>query len=208
MPSGKYNLFAAVMAGGQGTRFWPESTSKCPKQYLRLTSNKMLVEETLERFSSLIAPENRYIVTVKSQLDHIKKIEHKYFVQENVILEPDGRNTAPCILLTLVDLIHRGAKSTDVIAIVPSDHIIQNHDGFRKTLKKASDFASKFKKIVTIGIKPSSPHTGFGYIHLGEKVEDSDLMLMDLKKNQILKQLRNIFHQINISGMLECLLPK
>lgn len=119
------NLFCLVMAGGRGTRFWPESTSKKPKQYLNLLGNdKSLLEKTLLRFDDLVPVERRFIVTVKEQ-ENLVKTSSKGIIGENgVIYEPAGRNTAPCILLSLASLIKNGASIDDVVVITPADHVI------------------------------------------------------------------------------------
>ncbi len=161
-------LYALVMAGGRGTRFWPESTSKRPKQYLNLTGDKPLLEKTLDRFEGLVASENRFIVTVKEQEALATECGRDKISHQGLIFEPSGRNTAPCILLSLASIEAMGAKENDVIAIVPSDHVILNEQGFRNTVKSAAIAALKEDNIVTIGIKPNFPHTGYGYIKRGE----------------------------------------
>lgn len=161
-------LYALVMAGGRGTRFWPESTSKKPKQYLSLTGDQPLLEKTLNRFDGLVSKEKRYIVTVKEQEELAKECGSGKIANNGLIFEPSGRNTAPCILLSLAALENEGAKENDVVAIVPSDHVILNEQGFRNTVKVAAISALKEDAIVTIGIKPHFPHTGYGYIKRGE----------------------------------------
>ncbi|MCR9205688.1 MAG: sugar phosphate nucleotidyltransferase, partial [Halobacteriovoraceae bacterium] len=176
------NLYALIMAGGQGTRFWPESTSKKPKQYLNLTGEKSLLEKTLGRFDSLVEPSRRHIVTVKEQ-EALAKDNSKAFIAENgLIFEPAGRNTAPCILLSMAFLESHGANENDVVAIVPSDHVILNEEGFRGTLKRAAETALKQGSIVTIGIKPNFPHTGYGYIHRGEEITSDIFSVQQFKE--------------------------
>lgn len=165
------NLYCLIMAGGKGTRFWPESTGAKPKQYLNLISNKTLLAETLDRFDSLIATERRYIVTVKEQQALCEESSNGKIAKEGLIFEPSGRNTGPCILMSLACLLNRGVSPEDVVAIVPADHVILNTSGFHTTLKKAADFSVRNQNIVTIGITPHFPHTGFGYIEKGEMVE-------------------------------------
>lgn len=159
------------MAGGKGTRFWPESTQAKPKQYLNLISTKSLLEETLDRFDSLIHSDQRYIVTVKEQKILCEESSHGKISKNGLIFEPSGRNTGPCILMSIAHLLNSGAGPDDVIAIVPADHVILNKKGFQTTLQKAADFSVKQQQIVTIGITPNFPHTGFGYIEKGEMVE-------------------------------------
>ena len=164
-------LIALVMAGGRGTRFWPESTSLRPKQYLNLLGGSAsLLEKTLERFEGLVPAENRYVITVREQQDLAALCSKGKISKKGIILEPAGRNTAPCILLSLAQLIANGAKEADVVAIVPSDHVIINENGFREVIAQASEKARTERSIVTIGISPHFPHTGFGYIHRGTSV--------------------------------------
>ena len=167
------------MAGGQGTRFWPESVKKRPKQYLSLVGEKSLLEETLIRFDHLVPTENRFIITVKEQEALVKECSQNLIGAKNIIFEPSGRNTGPCILLSLASLLEQGASEQDVMSIVPSDHVILNHRGFKDTLKKAAELAVGLSKIITIGIRPNFPHTGFGYIHKGEEVRDSSFNILE-----------------------------
>lgn len=160
-------LYGLVMAGGQGTRFWPESTAKKPKQYLSLTGGESLLTQSLKRFDSLIAPHNRYIVTVKDQSELAAKNSQNLIASNGLIFEPAGRNTAPCILLAMASLIANGASKDDVVCVVPSDHVILNEKGFRETIDVAVKASKEHGHIVTIGIVPNFPHTGYGYIQKG-----------------------------------------
>lgn len=163
--------FALIMAGGHGTRFWPELTSKKPKQYSNLTGSDSLLTQTIDRFGQSIPEEQRYIITVEQQKE-LALFHSKNKINKNgIILEPAGRNTAPCILLALSSLVAQGANDKDIVAIVPSDHVILNHSGFQSVIDKACLQAEKESCIVTIGINPTFPHTGYGYIAKGEKRE-------------------------------------
>lgn len=163
------DLFCLIMAGGKGTRFWPESTEKKPKQYLTIFNNKTLLEETCDRFDGLIESKNRFVVTVKSQKELCETSTKNKI--NGVVFEPTGRNTGPCILLSLAYLVEKGVDLNAVVAIVPSDHVILNKKGFQETILKAKHFAQTQNEIVTIGITPHFPHTGFGYIEKGELKE-------------------------------------
>lgn len=166
-------LYAVVMAGGKGTRFWPESTRKRPKQYLSLTGGDSLLGKTLNRFEGLVSRDQRFVVTVEEQAELARKSGQGKMNSEGLIFEPSGRNTAPCILLSIAALEQKGAREEDIVAIVPSDHVILNEQGFRATVEKAAQVAHERESIVTIGIKPNFPHTGYGYIHrAGEVTKD------------------------------------
>ena len=163
-------MYALIMAGGRGTRFWPASTSSCPKQYLPLLEGKPLLSETLRRLDSLVDIDKRYIVTVQEQEALARRCSVGQIKSDNIIFEPMAKNTAPCILLSLATLLEKGATIKDIVAIVPSDHVILNCDAFQKDMISAETLAHKQKKIVTIGILPTAPHTGYGYIHRGKKI--------------------------------------
>ena len=166
------------MAGGQGTRLWPESTSKKPKQYLCLVSDKSLLQESLERLEGSVDKERRFVVTTREQeslaYEHTKGAINK----NGLIFEPMGKNTAPCLLLSLAVLADSGAAHDDLIAVLPADHVILGTAEFQKTLARAF-FHAESEKIITIGIRPTFPHTGYGYIHKSREHAPS---LFDVKE--------------------------
>ncbi len=171
------SFFAVVMAGGKGTRFWPYSVRSRPKQYLQLVGHHSLLEQTLMRLDPLIIAEDRFIVTVREQGDLVSENSRNLINKSGLIFEPEGRNTGPCILLALAHLlVHgtaRGVHNDSVVAILPSDHVILGTEAFRKTLNKAFLAAQKHKAIVTIGIRPNFPHTGYGYINAKQSMGDA-----------------------------------
>jgi len=167
------DLYCLIMSGGQGTRFWPESTRKKPKQYLKLLGNKTLLQQTLTRFS-MIPQDQRYVVTVSSQARLVNDQCIGHLDETGIILEPTGRNTGPCILLSLAHLKASGMGGSDVVAVMPADHIILNHQGFQEVLLEAKNLAQKEQSIVTIGVPPTFPHTGYGYIQQGKNIQGSN----------------------------------
>lgn len=175
-------VISLVMAGGQGTRFWPESTSKKPKQYLSLVGEESLLKQTLDRFDGLVGKENRFVVTVSEQEKLALEASGNSLANDALIFEPSGRNTAPCILLSLAHLLNNGYTEDDIVAIVPSDHVILNHQGFKDTIKLASEAAAKDDAIVTIGITPNFPHTGFGYLHKGSEASSGIFHVAEFKE--------------------------
>lgn len=153
---------ALIMAGGRGERFWPKSRKRMPKQFLSLTDDgKTMIQHTVERILPMVDMEDIYIVTnrdykmlVQEQLPDIP--------QENILCEPVGRNTAPCIGLGAV---HIARKYEDaVMFVLPSDHLIKYNTIFQKTLADAADVAEQGENLVTLGITPDYPETGYGYI--------------------------------------------
>jgi mannose-1-phosphate guanylyltransferase len=160
----EYELYAVILAGGRGTRFWPLSTSRMPKQFLKLAGAGTMLQETAGRFQGLCGREHIMVVT---GADHAGTVmEQLPWIQgENLLLEPVGRNTAPCIGWAARTLVERG-KGSALMAVVPSDHVIDDPAGFRETVRIASAPAME-GKLVTIGIPPDSPATGYGYLHTG-----------------------------------------
>ena len=159
-------VFAVIMAGGVGSRFWPRSKEKTPKQLLRIFGENTMIQDTVNRLKGIVRKENIFIVTNKIQRDEISN-QLKDIPAENIIEEPFGRNTAACIGLASIIISH---KSKDGVTIVlPADHIINDKELFDKTIMKAVNFAYQSKGLVTIGIKPTRPETGYGYIQINEK---------------------------------------
>lgn len=156
------NKTALIMAGGRGERFWPKSRKNMPKQFLSLTDDgKTMIQLTVERISPLVKLEDVYIATNR---DYKKLVLEQLpgLPEENVLCEPIGRNTAPCIGLGAV---HIAKKYEDAMMFVlPSDHLIKFNKMFLRTLQDACDVADKNSNLVTIGITPDYPETGYGYI--------------------------------------------
>ena len=153
---------ALIMAGGKGERFWPKSRQSLPKQFLSLTNDgKTMIQLTVERILPLVNLEDIYIAT-NTNYKHLVLEQLPGIPAENVLCEPVGRNTAPCIGLGAV---HIQRKYEDAIMIVlPSDHLIKYNDIFTETLANACDVAEINANLVTIGITPNYPETGYGYI--------------------------------------------
>lgn len=154
-------LFVVLMAGGVGTRFWPYSRNSKPKQYLDvLGTGKTLIQSTYERFLPLCPKENIFIVTNEDLADITK--EQLGIPDSQVLVEPMRKNTAPCIAYAS----YRIAKNNPdaVIVVSPADHLILNESVFQKTISKSVDQARDQSKLITMGIKPSRPETGYGYI--------------------------------------------
>jgi mannose-1-phosphate guanylyltransferase len=160
------DLFAVIMAGGVGSRFWPRSKEKTPKQLLKIFGENTMIQETVDRLSGIVKKENIFIITNKVQKPEIIR-QLKEVPEENVIEEPFGRNTAACIGLASV-LIEN--KSRDAVTIVlPADHIIKDVEEFHRVLTNAAEYAYKNKGLVTIGITPTRAETGYGYIQIDER---------------------------------------
>ncbi len=164
------NRYCVIMAGGIGSRFWPVSRTGRPKQFLDiLDTGKSFIRQTYERFLPLIPPENFLVVTHAAYLDLTK--EHlPELSDEQILLEPLGRNTAPCIAYAAFKLRAKTAGATMVVT--PADHLVLNGREFEKVIGEGMDFAEDRQALVTIGIEPNRPDTGYGYIQIdkGQKV--------------------------------------
>lgn len=156
------NTYVAIMAGGVGSRFWPASRTARPKQFLDILGvGKSLLQMTYERFLALCPAENILIVTNAIYRDLVME-QLPGITPAQILCEPSRNNTAPCVAYTAFRLWAQDPKANFIIA--PSDHLITNEALFVKTLEKALDFTAQHKAIVTLGIQPHSPHTGYGYI--------------------------------------------
>ena len=165
-------VYAVIMAGGVGSRFWPSSKEKTPKQLLKIFGKNTLLQDTVERLKDIVNYEDIFIATNKLQKPEILN-QLPQLPPENIICEPFGRNTAACIGLSAVIL---KAKAQDAVMItLPSDHLIRDIESFNKTLNSAIKFAYGSKGLVTIGIAPSRPETGYGYIQIDEKEIDTNI---------------------------------
>ena len=166
------NFFAVIMAGGIGARFWPRSKKQSPKQLLKIVGDSTMIQETVRRIHGLVPKENILIVTNEVQKPGI--IEQLPEIPiENIIVEPFGRNTAACIGLASIIIQKRSPDA--VTFIMPADHIIKDSDKFLETLKTAAKFSSENKGLVTIGIQPTRPETGYGYIQIDEDSGKDDV---------------------------------
>jgi mannose-1-phosphate guanylyltransferase len=154
--------YVAIMAGGIGSRFWPMSRTAYPKQFLDvLNTGKTLIQWTYERYTQFIPAENIYIVTSEEYVSIVEK-QLPNLPKENILAEPSKKNTAPCIAYISFKLAQKDPQATFVVA--PSDHLILEQDNFQKIVEQSLDFVSNIKALATLGIKPTNPNTGYGYI--------------------------------------------
>lgn len=162
------NNYCLIMAGGSGTRFWPRSLKAKPKQYLSLFGDQSLIQESVQRFAHFIPEEQIYVVSARSQQQVLEE-QTTNLPKENLIYEPFGKNTLPAIGLAALFI---AKKDPDGILVVsPSDHLIQNDELFRQTIESAVQIADEKNGIVTIGITPKYPATGYGYVKTASEVQ-------------------------------------
>lgn len=160
----KKNNYCVIMAGGVGSRFWPLSRSTKPKQFLDiLGTGKSLIQQTKERVERLCPTENIYIVTNKDYLDVIKN-QMPDLADDQILLEPNRRNTAPCIAYASYKIAKKNPGANIIVA--PSDHIITKEDEFTRIVSQGLEHTASNNTLLTLGIKPSRPDTGYGYIQI------------------------------------------
>lgn len=165
-------ISALIMAGGEGSRFWPLSRKKMPKQFLKLSDEQCnMLQKTVQRIKPLVDLDNIYISTNSHYAEQIKE-QVSQLDEANIIVEPLKKGTAPSIALSAAVISKRNPGST--IIVLPSDHLVKDNESFIRVMKRAVMTASIGKNIVTIGIKPSHPETGYGYIEYGAKAHTID----------------------------------
>jgi mannose-1-phosphate guanylyltransferase len=159
--------FVIIMAGGRGERFWPLSREKMPKQLLTLFGKRSFLQSAVDNVLPLVPAKNIFIITNTAQVAEVRKQLPK-LPKDNVVAEPIGRDT--CAAVTLGAAIVGARSTTSVMAVLPADHVIPEQKKFQQVLNDAFDLASRGQAIVTIGIKPTEPATGYGYIHTGPEL--------------------------------------
>lgn len=165
------------MAGGIGSRFWPMSTPEYPKQFVDvLGTGKTMIQMTVERFAPLCPIENIWVVTSREYVPIVRG-QLPDLPIENILPEPAMRNTAPCIAYACWKIRKKDPEAN--VVVTPADALVQDVAEFRKVIAQALDFTVRGKRIVTVGIRPTRPETGYGYIASGAEVEGTDLLRVD-----------------------------
>ena len=174
------NVYALILAGGVGSRFWPFSRELEPKQFMKIIGGESLLQNTIKRLKGTIIPSHTYIVSNSTYYYELKKQTASLHIPEsNLILEPEGKNTAPAIGLC-AKLIEKKDKDA-ILAVFPADHFIKGEDKFKDCLDKAVSCAQE-GFLVTIGIKPTKPSTGYGYVKTGLRVKGKGLSYFLVEK--------------------------
>ncbi len=166
------NLYAVIMAGGVGSRFWPRSKEKKPKQLIRIFGENTMIQDTVKRLEGLVDNDKIYVITNKIQKMRVKE-QLPQIPAENIVDEPFGKNTAACIGLAAVIIKKRDKDA--VMITLPADHLIKDDAEFRNCLASAAKFAELSKGLVTIGITPTRPETGYGYIQFDENAAGTNI---------------------------------
>jgi mannose-1-phosphate guanylyltransferase len=162
MPTEKLTIHAVILAGGRGTRFWPRSRTRTPKQLLNIVGKDTMLEQTVARLRPLISPERIWTVTNTEQAVAAKK-QLPAAARKRVLIEPIGRNTATAIALAALHVRH-AAKGDALMAVLPADHFIAQPDKYRKIVSAALELAREPGRMIVLGIPPTRPDTGFGYV--------------------------------------------
>lgn len=158
-------LHAVIMAGGSGTRFWPQSRQKLPKQLLRLAGNRTMIQQTLDRCRSWVDPSRAWVVTNALQADTTAQ-QLPELPRQNIITEPAARNTAPCVGLAAIRILQHDPEG--VMFVMPADHVIETNEAFaRGALRAVEIVTADPARLVLFGVTPSFPATGYGYIERG-----------------------------------------
>src|SRR5512136_1206173 len=157
--------FVIIMAGGKGERFWPVSREKTPKQLLTLLGGRSFLQQAVDRVLPLVPMKNIFVITNETQAPEVRRQLPK-LPKENVISEPIGRDT--CAAVTLGAALVGNRSTTAVMAVLPADHVIPEERKFQQVLNDCFDLAGRGQAMVTLGIKPTEPATGYGYIDVGE----------------------------------------
>lgn len=166
------HFYTVIMAGGVGSRFWPLSRQKKPKQFLDvLNTGKSLFQATYKRFSNICPEQNVYVVANQDYEGLIKE-QVPQMTNDQILLEPVGRNTAPCIAYAVYKIKQKDPEA--VVVVAPSDHLIMHENVFVDCVESAMNFASDKDVLVTLGIKPNRPDTGYGYIQMNEDHVDGE----------------------------------
>ena len=159
-------IYGLILAGGKGSRLYPLSRADQPKQFLKLINDKSFLVNTVDRIIPIIDRDNIYVVT---NMDYKEKVKNELIgiKDENIFVEPANKETATCIGLSAVKLLKQDANA--VMVVLPSDHYIQGEKNYIDTLSQAIEMANKRRCVVTLGIEPNRPETGYGYIEMGER---------------------------------------
>jgi mannose-1-phosphate guanylyltransferase len=170
-------LVALIMAGGGGTRLWPRSRKSRPKQFLQFAGEDSLLRATVKRLDGLVPPERTLLITGADQAKQAR--EHSGLPEASIIGEPEKRDTAACIGLGA--LLARRMREDAVLIVLSADHLIRPADAFRASMRRAADLAVENGAIVTVGLRPTRPARGFGYIEFGKRVDASQPAAFSVK---------------------------
>ncbi|MEJ2543563.1 MAG: mannose-1-phosphate guanylyltransferase [Calditrichaceae bacterium] len=163
-------MYIVIMAGGSGTRFWPRSRAVLPKQMLNLFGEKTMLQLTYNRVKDFV-PDNQILVITNNELKDGVINQLPEIPERNIVAEPFGRNTAPCIALAAA-IIKKRAGEDETMIVLPADHLIEEKEKFIECLQAAAEYAPEQGCLITVGIKPTYPETGYGYIQEDKQIAE------------------------------------
>lgn len=169
--SSENHVYVVILAGGGGTRLWPKSREKTPKQFLRLYSENTLMQDTYQRALEFVDPDHVIVVSNKDYVEDVRE-QLPDVPQENIIGEPSKRETAPAMLLGAMVALHKDREA--IVVNLASDHVVTNAKEFKHVVKAAIESAQSGESLVTVGILPTFPHSGLGYIKIDEEIRKID----------------------------------
>lgn len=176
------NNHVVIMAGGIGSRFWPMSTPQCPKQFIDVMGcGRTLIQLTVDRFRGICDPQHVWVVTSEQYVSVVRE-QLPEIPADNILAEPCRRNTAPCIAYVAWKIQQRYPNAN--IVVTPSDALVLNTIEFQRVISQALNFTEQGDAIVTIGIRPSRPETGYGYIAAGNRLTDSEICKVEQFKEK------------------------
>src|SRR5271168_3126364 len=182
MPTEKLATHAVILAGGRGTRFWPRSRTRTPKQLLNIVGDSTMLEQTVARLRPLIPADHIWTVTNSEQADAVKR-QVPAAARKRVLGEPIGRNTAAAIALAAIHVRHAEKGRDALLAVLPADHYIANTPNYRKIVSAALELARTPQRMVVLGIPPTRPDTGFGYIErMGDALQSKGLPVFAVRR--------------------------
>ena len=174
------NTHVVIMAGGIGSRFWPLSTPEFPKQFIDILGcGRTLIQLTTDRFKGVCPDENFWVVTNASYVDIVKE-QLPQIPHSHILAEPAARNTAPCIAWACWSIRKENPNAN--VVVTPADAVVMNPEEFRRVIGNALEFTKESDAIVTIGIKPSRPETGYGYVETAEQAAGEICKVKEFKE--------------------------
>lgn len=189
------NTHVVIMAGGIGSRFWPLSTPEFPKQFIDILGcGRTLIQLTTDRFKGVCPDENFWVVTNASYVDIVKE-QLPQIPHSHILAEPAARNTAPCIAWACWNIRNENANAN--VVVTPADAVVMNPEEFRRVIGNALEFTKESDAIVTIGIKPSRPETGYGYVETADSVNGEICKVKEFKEKPDLQTAQSYLQKGN-----------
>ena len=173
-------VYGVIMAGGGGTRFWPLSRREEPKQLLNLSGKDLMINETIDRIAGVADKKDIFIVTNEAQMPKMEKAVEGRVARDHILAEPAARNTAACIGYAAMEILKKYGDG--IMCVFPSDHFVKNQEEFTRILGLAVEAAEREDKLITLGITPTFPSTGYGYIRFDRSAPGVAKQVLEFKE--------------------------